>query len=87
LLLLCRSAPQKAGVDAILHDIARPEYQHTPGRDWNLLARLGIAADPLTLLPNAKRTEGGKFDRFPCRQANRDLLQDEFHEFLRLVTG
>ena len=37
----------RPGVDALLHDVARPEHQHATRRDRNFLARLGIAPDPL----------------------------------------
>ena len=52
--LLSRVAPHQAGVDALLHDVARPEDQHLARRNRHLLAGLGIAADALTLLADAE---------------------------------
>src|ERR1700704_4577410 len=58
--LLGRVAPDQAGVDALLHDVAGPEHQHAPRRDGHFLARLRVTPDALSLLANAEGTEGGE---------------------------
>src|SRR5215471_2763434 len=56
--LFRRIAPDQAGIDALLHDVARPEHQHAPRRDGHFLTGLGIAADPFTLLADDEGAEG-----------------------------
>src|SRR5262245_58983038 len=83
--LLRRLAPQAAGVDAVLHDIARTENKYTARRDGNLFAGLGIAADALALLANAEGAERRELHLLTARQTFRDLVQHELDELLRLV--
>src|SRR5215471_2972932 len=83
--LFRRIAPDQAGIDALLHDVARPEHQHAPRRDGHFLTGLGIAADPLALLADAEGAEGGKFDGLACCQAARDFAQDQLDQFLGLI--
>src|SRR4029453_11793790 len=85
--LFCRSAPDQTRVDAILHDVARPEYEHATRRDRNFLTRLRIASDALALLADAERAERRQLDRMSSGQAGRNLAKYQFHQLLRLVTG
>ena len=44
------------------------ERQHTPWRDRNLFAGLGVAADPLVLFAHRKRAEGRDLDLLAAHQ-------------------
>src|SRR5215510_14078591 len=83
--LFGRPAPEQSGVDAILHNIAWAEHQHTPRRDRHLLARLWVAPNALTLLTDTKRTEGGEFDRVSPRQGAGNLLENELNQLLGFI--
>src|SRR5262249_13475921 len=83
--LFRRIAPDQAGIDALLHDVARPKHQHASRRDGHFLTGLGIAADPLALLADAEGAEGGELDGLARCQAARNLAQDPLDQFLRLI--
>src|ERR1700742_1709233 len=64
----------------LLEDRRRLEHHDPARRNRNLLAGLGITADPLTLIAHNKGTERGKLHRLAALERVGDLLKHQFNK-------
>src|ERR1700748_3215883 len=67
-------------VDALLEDRRRLEHHDPARRNRNLLAGLGITADPLTLIAHNKGTDRGKLHRIATLERVGDLLEHQLNK-------
>src|SRR5688572_9773966 len=67
-------------VNALLEDGGWLEHHDATRRDWNFLAGLRIAADPLAFLSYNERAKRRQLHRFASFEAIGDLLQHKFHK-------
>src|SRR5262249_33722960 len=82
---LGRFSARERIVDALLHDVARPKYEHASRRDGNFLTRLRVAPDTLALIANTERAERRQLYRVPPLEARHDLAEHELHNLGGLV--
>src|SRR5512138_3981873 len=69
--------------DPVAHDLACAERHHTPRRDRDLDAGLGIAAHPLTLVAKDEAAEAGDLHVLTIRQCVAHVVKDTFDELSR----
>ena len=70
--------------DAITHHLARPEGEHTAGRDRHLDARLRVAADALALVAEHEGAKARDLDVLALRQGLAHMAEDLLYQFCRI---
>src|SRR5258706_1928226 len=77
----------EAMIDAVLEHVRRPEHQHLPRQDRDLLAGLGIAPDAPALAAHRKAAERRDLDHLTAGQRIGNFTQHGFDQIGRLVPG
>src|SRR2546429_5703738 len=72
-------------IQRLLQDLARLEVEHTPLRDDDRVARLGISALPLPLVAEDEIAEAGDLDFFPATERFLHHFEGEVDEIGRFL--
>ena len=74
-------------VDHSFEHMAGPEHQHAARSDGNLIARLGVAAHALGLLPYRESSKRRQFDGLALGQCAADFFQHILDHLGRICAG